>query len=117
MICIPAYRSPRALENLRIFQSGFDLQSVDVDSPDPFHHVKILGMTKRLMTVSATANSALGVEASCVDYQRVAVPATNRISHPADTGLMRAYVQRNSAKQMHVFIVNDDVIGVLNDLK
>src|SRR4030095_12965410 len=56
MVRIAADRSPRPFENLRVFKCCLDLERVEVGSPDPLHHVKVLGMMKWLMTVSATAH-------------------------------------------------------------
>jgi hypothetical protein len=53
---------------------------IDIDPPDPLDHVKILGMTERLVAVSSASNSALSIETDSVDHQSITLPATNRIT-------------------------------------
>src|SRR6516162_8937089 len=68
------------------------------------------------MTVAAT-NCAFGIESDGVDYQIVSFPMTDRIPEPASAGLMRSAIEWDSAEQMHVFIMDHDVIGILDDLE
>src|SRR5262245_17593352 len=116
MIGIPIDKPPRSLKDFWILQRCFNFESIDIDSPDPLDHVKILRMPERLVAISSASNSALVIEADSVDHQSITLPTTNRITQPADTGLMSG-IQWNRPKQVHVLVVNHDVFGILDDLE
>src|SRR5262245_36801812 len=101
MIGVPADRPPRLLEDLGVLQCCFNLQSINVDPPNPFDHVKILGVMVGLMPVTTASNGTQRIEADRIDHQRIALPVTDGVSHPADTRLMRPTVEGNGTKQMH----------------
>src|SRR5262245_65614526 len=108
MIGIPIDKPPRSLKDFWILQRCFNFESIDIDSPDPLDHVKILRMPERLVAISSASNSALIIEADSVDHQSITLPTTNRITQPADTGLMRGS-QWNTQKQLKVIEGNNHI--------
>src|SRR5215831_13932284 len=80
MIGIAINKPPRSLKDFWILQRCFNFESIDIDSPDPLDHMKILRMPERLVAISSASNSALIIEADSVDHQSITLPATNRIS-------------------------------------
>src|SRR5215831_902218 len=116
MIRIAADCPPGAFEDLWILERCFDLECIEVDSPNAFGHVKCVGVPEGLMTVAAT-DCAFSIESDGVDYQVVSFPTTDRIPEPTRSGLMRSAIEWDSAEQVHVFIMNHDVVGILDDLE
>src|SRR6185295_8512396 len=99
-------------EDVGILQCRLILQGVVVGPAKALHHVQSLAVLE-------SADLGLVVEADGIHHQGVAFPLAYRIAHPGGIGIDRMYgaISRNNAEDARIFVQDDHVIAILDDLR